>query len=769
MDDCFEKLNFRPEIVRLLKMRGIDTAPRLERFLSPGRHFSDPFALPNMAEAVARIRRALDEGEKIAVFGDYDADGICSVSILYLALTAHGGEVCWYVPEREEGYGISEAAVEWMAENEQPALILTCDCGVSAVREVELIQDLGMDAVVTDHHELPPQLPDCPVVNPKLGEDPDTRNLCGAGVCYKLVEALFGREEAAKFLDLAAVATVADSVELIGENRDIVAAGLKRINEDPRPGLAALMEAAGVSRKATAGMLAFTVVPRINAAGRVGEAKRAVGLFSENDPRKIASLVEELNAANAERQQLCEGMMRELEGSPDFRTRLHDRVLVFYSPAWQSGIIGIVASKLADCYRRPAFIFCDSEEGLIKGSGRSVEGVNLFELLSGLSDLLVRFGGHSQAAGATLRREDLPEFIRRANLALPDYAAGEELCYDLEIPTSAVDMRLARELAALEPFGVGNRRPQFLVRAEKMSCHPMKRHREHLVLKLPEFEVTAFHAADRAEAFSSPYPKRLLLDLSVNEFGGREYLKCLLKDADLSFEDHPEFGEVLLFRYLCQLQSCGPLPECSAYESLSGLDLGGDGLGTVLIVSRPGTLKKLLALSPFGGWKVSLFAPNDLNNVDRILFSPSAEVDLSRYDRLVFVDRPLHSGFVSALAGEGGGQVFVPVQRPRLDLSGLTLRRETFLEVYRKISAQAGRLNDCGSPTGLYEQFKKFDGSLSFLQFSVCYAVFRELGLFLPGPSGGLQIRHQRAELRDSPFYERLTALKTGQRKARER
>ena len=144
-------------------------------------------------------------------------------------------------------------------------------------------------------------------------------------------------------------------------------------------------------------------------------------------------------------------------------------------------------------------------------------------------------------------------------------------------------------------------------------------------------------------------------------------------------------------------------------------------------------------------------------------------MDLSRYDRLVFVDRPLHSGFVSALAGEGGGQVFVPVQRPRLDLSGLTLRRETFLEVYRKISAQAGRLNDCGSPTGLYEQFKKFDGSLSFLQFSVCYAVFRELGLFLPGPSGGLQIRHQRAELRDSPFYERLTALKTGQQKARER
>lgn len=768
MDDCFEKLNFKPEIVRLLKMRGIDTEEKLRRFLSPGQHFSDPFTLPGMAEAVDRIRRALDEGEKIAIFGDYDADGICSVSILYLALTTHGGEVCWYVPEREEGYGISESAVEWMAEHEQPALILTCDCGISARREVELIQDLGMDVVVTDHHELPPELPDCPVVNPKLGGDPDARNLCGAGVCYKLTEALFGREAAEEYLDLAAIATVADSVELIGENRDLVAAGLRRINRNPRPGLSALLEAAGVSRQVTAGMLAFTVVPRINAAGRVGEAKRAVGLFSESDPGKIRDLVEELNAANTERQQLCESTMRELEGAPEFRARLHDRVMVFYSPGWQSGIIGIVASKLADRYRRPVFIFCDSEEGLIKGSGRSVEGINLFELLSGLSDLLVRFGGHSQAAGATLKKEDLPAFIQRANQAVPKYQADDSLCYDLEIPASSVDMRLARELSALEPFGVGNRRPQFLVRAGRVVCRPMKKHPEHLVLKLPEFEVTAFHAADRTEALCSPYDKRMVLDISVNEFGGREYLKCLLKEAELSFGDYPEFNEVLLFRYLSQLRFTGPLPECEVYESLADLDLSGDGLGTVLIVFRPATMEKLLKLPEMEGWKVSLFVPNDLNNVNRVLFSPSAGTDLSRYDRIVFVDRPLHSGFVATLAGQGS-KVFLPVQRPRLDLSGFTLQRETFLSVYRKIAAQAGRLNECGCMTGLYAQFQKCDDSVSFLQFAICYTVFRELGLFVPGPSGGLRAEKKKSQLQDSLFYERLTALKAGAQKTRTR
>lgn len=759
-----QQFHIREEVVRLLLGRGIDTPQKIERYLNSGRaYFSDPLRLKGMDAAVERIRRALSSGESIAVYGDYDADGICSVSILYLALTEHGGRVNWYIPEREEGYGINEEAVRFLQREYDPTLVVTCDCGISALEEVTYMQSLGMDVVVTDHHELPPELPHCTVVNPKQDGQPETCNLCGAGVCLKLVQALFGMDYAEKLIDIAAIATVADSVELLYENRDIVTEGLRIINDRPRAGIRALLEfskSSGVSSST----LAFTVVPRINAAGRVGEAKRALNLFFEQDAGRIREVVEELNAANAERQQLCERMINELEAMPDFREQLRRNILMFYGADFQAGVTGIVASKLCERYRRPVFLFCDAD-GVYKGSGRSVEGVNLFELLTACRELLVKFGGHSQAAGVSVLPENFEKFRLMADAYLEERAflpSGSETLYDMELAESAIDMNLARDIRRMEPFGVGNKRPLFLTRAKNVDVKPMKRHREHLLLRANGCEITAFHYGALSEYFTNRYVKEFTVEVDVNEFAGREYLKCLLKSCELDFtpDEDQEFLLERQMRQLCLPE--GPLPEFHTYESLEACEALSARLGTLIVFfDQKGYLNFTQSRPEFRG---VVFQTREVNNTNKVVFSPAEDFPYASYERIVLAEAPLHSAYPARLKELSGAEIWVPEHIRRPDFTGVLLdfSRETFGQYFKKFRRVFSGLNFDGNLRNLYADFLRAEPYTDYLQFAVCFRTFAELSFLQWNEEGTFSFPEVKGELAQSVYYRRSRALYEG-------
>ena len=371
------------QTVRILVGRGVDTAEKIDGFIHAGRQrFLSPFLMSGMKRAVELITRAREEDWSVAVYGDYDADGICASAILTRALADFGIDAVTFVPERKNGYGLSVEALDEIFEEYFPQLFITVDCGISNAQEVEYIKEQGAEVIVTDHHELPEILPDCICINPKIEDEYPYDNLCGAGVAFKLACALNGKD-AYKYLDFAAIATVADSVPLTGENRDIVAEGLSLINARPRKNYAEFLKK---DEKVTSQSLAFSIAPKINAAGRMGDARAALALFLSDDGKEIYDYSVKLTAYNIERQKYCDGLY--LSAKEMLRNKgAHGRVIVLCGEDWNTGFVGIVAARLAEEYCRPALLFVN-HGGKLKGSARSIDGVNIFEALKACSHLI---------------------------------------------------------------------------------------------------------------------------------------------------------------------------------------------------------------------------------------------------------------------------------------------------------------------------------------------------------------------------------------------
>ncbi|MDE6791304.1 MAG: DHH family phosphoesterase, partial [Clostridia bacterium] len=361
------------ETVRILYGRGIDTEDKIKAFIHPGKHaFLSPFLMSGMKEAVDLITRARQEEWSVVVYGDYDADGVCASTIMCRALADFGVTACVFVPERRNGYGLNVQSIDEIFEEYFPQLFITVDCGISNAQEVEYIKEQGAEVIVTDHHELPSVLPDCICINPKISDNYPYDNLCGAGVAFKVGCALNGKS-AYQYLDFAAIATVADSVPLTGENRDIVAEGLNLINSKPRANYSNFLKK---EERATSQSLAFSVAPKINAAGRMGDAGAALTLFLSDDDREIYDYSVKLTAYNLERQKYCD----ELYSSAKQMLKekgANGRVIVLCGEDWNAGFVGIVAARLAEEYCRPALLFVKNGEGY-KGSARSIDGVNIY-------------------------------------------------------------------------------------------------------------------------------------------------------------------------------------------------------------------------------------------------------------------------------------------------------------------------------------------------------------------------------------------------------
>jgi single-stranded-DNA-specific exonuclease len=473
-------LGVSPTVAALLISRGCEDEPSARRFLQPSYdQLHDPYLMLGMSEAVPRLLRAIDTGEPILVYGDYDVDGTTGTALLLRALNLLGARTGFHVPHRfTEGYGIQKAALE-KAVVEGYKLAISVDCGIRAHEPLYWARDNGLDVIITDHH-LPDEEEGAPpayaVLNPnqKGCAYPD-KNLAGVGVAFKLVHALFrerGREaQVAAFLKIVAIGTVADVAKLTGENRTIVSLGLKDLAKATNPGLRALMEVAGCGdgTSLTAYDVGFRIGPRINAAGRMDAARAVVELFSTKDTEEARRLAQHLDTRNQERKEvqkrIVELAIAELEGGNSGPANSY--VAVIAGEGWHRGVIGIAASKISERINRPCVVL-SIEGDVAHGSGRSIEPYHLLDGLTTCADLFEKFGGHSHAAGITLKPQHIAELRRRLNEHAAARLTDEDLqpCVniDAELPTQEISFRLVRELQTLEPYGAGNPRPTFLAR-----------------------------------------------------------------------------------------------------------------------------------------------------------------------------------------------------------------------------------------------------------------------------------------------------------------
>jgi single-stranded-DNA-specific exonuclease len=465
-----EALEVSETTATVLVRRGLDDVPTARAFLAAEQPRHDPLALGDMATAVERIRRAVASGERICVHGDYDVDGISATAVAVLVLRELGATVEWRLPSRfDEGYGVASETIERLAADGID-LVVTVDCGITAADEVARARELGLDVIVTDHHRPGHTLPDCPVVATRPSDYP-CPDLCGTGVVHTLARALLGDDHAAvaRTLDLVALATIADVVPLVGENRALAAAGLRALARTSRPGLLALMQSSRVDPAAVdATSVAFRLAPRINAAGRLGRPDLALELLLTDDRAEATALAAKLEELNRERQGVEERILRDAidkveAASPNERAH---RGYVLWNETWHEGVIGIVASRLVERYHRPVVLIARSGDGW-KGSGRSIPDFDLHSGLAACGEHLERFGGHRAAAGLTIESDRLEAFAaafaRHADVELRDVDLRPLTTVDAIVPAGALTLELAQELDRLAPFGLGNPEPTLLV------------------------------------------------------------------------------------------------------------------------------------------------------------------------------------------------------------------------------------------------------------------------------------------------------------------
>ncbi|MDR3294189.1 MAG: single-stranded-DNA-specific exonuclease RecJ [Clostridiales bacterium] len=795
----------------LLVGRGILTKEGAARFLNPKEEdFDDPFLFPDMAQVVERVERAIQNKERIVVYADYDCDGVCAAAILYGYLKgADGGDVYYYIPTRKEGYGLHTDAIDKIAESVYPDLLITVDCGVTSVDEIEYAKDLGIDVIVTDHHVPREVLPDALILNPKVSDYPT--ELCGAGVAFKLVYALAGYGEAKKYIDLAAIATVGDIVPLVGENRTLAFLGLNALNGNAkRKGLKMLLDSVKLER-VTAADLAFTIVPRLNAAGRMGLADRALELLISEDRFDIECLIKELNADNAERQVVLSDI------ADDVREKLigydldRRRAIVLSDPRYDGGVLGIACSKIAGEFKRPTVLFTESG-GVLKGSARSIEGVNLYEAMLEASDLFIAFGGHSQAAGASLKAENLAEFEIRLEKALQKYDEGvfaPEVFYDIMLSETPTEKELA-EVLKLEPFGEGNPRPIFLRKAEKMNFTRIKGG-EHIKMSERGTEIVGFSKRRYLELLNSPVEKYLTMYAEQSSFQGRSYTKLLLQGVfsepqEGALDLDTEVGRYLFFdgaekvsakKQAAEACTAQNSAQKQAAETLTERKNGEAAVkrfekgawadiieqtetiyGTVFLAFSSLTAKRFYDEFHAAGEKLlicSYGTAESPNPYNRLILSPKCAPP-PYYKRIVYLDRPLN---IASIGNTSASEVFYTAKESPLDTGtiGNTSLREVFRateenpldavlraepptddtirRIYVKIRAAIQSGIVASDARDFFEKVFK-DGTEKYIDFLIAFSIFKELDFIRIDDGFRLTLTDKKGALKESEIYRKL-------------
>jgi single-stranded-DNA-specific exonuclease len=545
LDYLSRKTSISTVLTQILVNRGIKDVESIKHFLSPSLDsLHEPFLMPDMEKAVERIHNALNKNETVLVYGDYDADGLTSTALLVSVLRILGIKTHYYIPDRiTEGYGLNKAGIQ-KAQGLGVSLLITADCGVSSAEEVSLATSLGIDVIITDHHEPPEELPTAlAVINPHRTDSRyPFRYLAGVGVAFKLCQALFSgsrfsdsSSELEDLLALVAVGTVADSVPLTGENRILTTFGVKALNSnEPKPWILALKEVSNLqNRDLHSTLLSYTIIPRINAVGRLGNSQGVVEFFLSQEKEKAREIASFIDTQNKKRQKIeedvCKSALQMID--PDHL----DSAIVLSSTEWHPGVIGIVSSRLVDMFYRPVFLFSEKDT-VAKGSARSIPPFHIFQGVSACSELLLAYGGHNQAAGLSISVDNLPAFKKKITAMAKKTLGDEDITPTLEIDAgvdfSEVNFNLVRELSLLEPFGNANKKP-VLGAKEIEILDPKSVGNNHLKAKSKQKSITietiGFSMAPAIEKIEDSLTIDIAFTPCINEWNGKRSLQLNLK------------------------------------------------------------------------------------------------------------------------------------------------------------------------------------------------------------------------------------------------
>ena len=740
---------------RILYARGVDTAEKIQKFMSPSRkNFLSPYLMRGMKEAVEMLENARDEEKTVVVFGDYDADGICASTILSEALKIFGIEPHVYVPERTDGYGLSVEMIDRIFDECQPDLFVTVDCGISCAKEAQYIYELGADIIITDHHELPETLPSCVIINPKLDDDYPYDNLCGAGVAFKLAQALIG-DRAFEFLDFAALATVADSVPLLGENRDIVTEGLKLFNESPRLCFSCILGKA--YDEITAQVLAFNVAPRVNAAGRMGDARAALELFCARDDERIAALAEKLCVYNVERQKYCDELYLSAKEKLN-KKGAYGQVIMLSDEQWNAGFVGIVAARLAEEYNRPTLLFVHNG-GMLKGSARSIENVNIFNALKNCSQYIAEFGGHAQAAGINIEESNFDALEKALCAEIEKCYEREDLqqrIFVSEELDEPISPKFARELVKLEPYGVGHKRPYFSMRVRSCAVKRVKEESPHLSIRTDKLEFMYFSGAKHVDVIESDVEKQFVFELNVSRYRGKEYIKGFVRDVVYDGKTGEDVAEQIFYQELLKLRLQDRQVRVQALstaqiEEIIKQKTAECAFGLCVIASDRRSMKRYQNLDGLG---CDLFYPAGRNVANVLLIAPQADVDLSGFREFVFLDRP--TGFYHTALEQKpvyvGSDICGYSSFLRLDC-----KRERLLDIYAEFRRNASALSG-DNPLQLAIRYDGLGFDKKQFIFALC--VFEELGLIGFSRGAPVVFKGAKAELASSTLYQKVNLMK---------
>ncbi|MBQ8726559.1 MAG: single-stranded-DNA-specific exonuclease RecJ [Clostridia bacterium] len=735
-------LGVSTRFAQMLVSRGFTDAYSASKFLYPKlSDLHDPYLLGGMQSAVERIKLAKEQGETVVIYGDYDADGISAVTVLYRSLKIFGIDAIPVIPERDNGYGLSAEMIDFVLETYYPDLIITVDCGISAVQEVAELQDLGVDVIVTDHHEIPDEIPDCTVINCKLKGDYPFDGLCGAGVAYKLAKALVG-DKANEFIDIVAIATVADSMALVDENRIIVKEGLKKIQSGRCSKAIKALANVGGLKEVSSTAVAFIVAPRVNAAGRMGDANSALKLFLTDDEDEIQILAKQLNEYNVARQAECDLLYRSAKAMLSSKT-LDNRVIALYSKDWKAGLMGITAAKLVEEYSKPVVLFAE-KDGVLHGSARSVIGVNIFKAFSAVKDLTVDFGGHAQAAGVSILKENFEEFENRLNEYLTDNCKFEDFIQATEVEdliTEKFSLQFAKELTLLEPFGVGNKKPVFAVECSRAYASPLKFGSPHVGFKSDFIELLLFNGTENLHLLNSEIKKTVIFEPSISIFRGSETLKGIVKEIKTVACRDDGVTSAVFSAQIDSLNQNGEYTPINTEQAQALINQAKTQIyGTLFIVNDYETLNKFNGTEYF---EKSVLTPDGKGNISVITLGTSGIIP-DGYEKIVYLDKPL-----SVLKTDK--KVFVNQEIDGFSKVGISTDRLVLGKVFVAVK---NRPLGFISVTELVEET-----GLSARQITFAVKVFIELGLIIPQGGRYKAVGGIKRELTDSSVYKSIKRI----------
>ncbi len=742
------------DTARLLFYRNIDTVEKAKSFLNPSKiHFNNEFLLDGISQAVSRIELAKQMGEKVLIFGDYDADGVCATTVLYNCLKDFGIEADKFIPERELGYGLNVDKVKELACEYGSSLLITVDCGISDYEKIAQIKEFGIDVIVTDHHEPPEILPDCIKINPKIkGQAYPFKELCGAGVAYKLGRALIGGK-ADSYLDYVALATVADSMDLIGENRDIVAEGLKLFNSSAnRLPFVYLLE--NNDKQITSQTLAYSIAPKINAGGRMGDIASVLKLLTSNDPNEIFDLVVKLNEYNTTRQVECDRIFKEAKAKILNEGIDKDSIILVYDNSWKSGFLAIVAAKLVETFNKPAIVFT-AQDGYLKGSARSVEGINIHSAITAAKDLLIGFGGHSQAAGLSVDFDKFESLRDRLCALIAEQSAKEikePVCYAEWEINSPIDFRFAKEISLLEPFGTGNKKPTFIATVKNTTASRLKKDSPHYLFHTNACDMLYFNGGQDVEYLSLPIESKVHFEINLSTFRGKESLKGFVKKI---YPEYADFTSLKLHAFRNELLKLtiaesdeieGKIVNNDKVTSLPCSDIKLNcGTGTIYVLTNPDYISMYdIPKQMPKAFKRLNFA----SAINCLIVSPNYIPD--NYLNVVYLDKPY-----SLLRTKANVNMCDNLTGYK-DVDNLSVDRTDFTEIFNYLCTK--NKSDFVSSVDFYQ---KEQPSFNAYQFVFATEVFLELGFF--SIDGGVLLRDNSVKnaLTNSKLYSKISLIKS--------